>query len=92
MGLLVEAIAERHQSFIHWEEVRRRSTSRAKKLQSALDSSQDALEFWQSCIEKDDFTDLLIAQKRVVEGGPSSKAISKTGKKRPTKQPEGEEE
>ena len=92
MAELVEANAERHQSFIHWEEVRRRSTSRAKKLQSALDSSQDALEFWQYCIEKDDFTDLLIAQKRVVEGGPSSKAISKSAKKKPTKKQGGEEE
>ena len=39
-----------------------------------------------------DFNDLLIAQKRVIEGGPSSKAISKTGKKKPTQKPEGEEE
>jgi hypothetical protein len=35
---------------------------------------------------------LLIAQKRVVEGGPSSKAISKSAKKKPTKKQEGEEE
>ena len=92
MGELVEANAERHDSYIRWEEVRRRSTSRAKKLESALESSQDALKFWETRLQKNDFDDLLTNQQRVLSGGPSSKSIARSEKKDSGNIPGGEEE
>ena len=92
MGELVEANAERHDSYIRWEEVRRRSTSRAKKLESALESSQDALKFWETRLQKNDFDDLLTNQQRVLSGGPSSKSIARSKKEENRNIPGGEEE
>jgi hypothetical protein len=92
MGELVEANAERHDSYLRWEEVRRRSTSRAKKLESALASSQEALKFWETRLQGNDFDDLLANQERVLSGGPSSKSIARTKKETNRNIPGGEEE
>lgn len=80
MGELVGANADRHESYIKWEEVRRRSASRTNKLEGALQSSQAALEFWQDRIGKDSFDDLLEASLRVKAGGQSSKAIARNAR------------
>ena len=77
---LVGANAESQEEFIRWEEVRRRSTSRAKRLEDALSSSQAALEFWKGRVGKEDFDDLIIDATRVRNGGQSSKAIIKEKK------------
>jgi uncharacterized coiled-coil DUF342 family protein len=74
---LAEANATRHDEFVKWEEVRRRSTSRAQKLESAQKSSQLALEFWKERIVADNFEDLLTDSTRVSDGGMSSKAVAK---------------
>ncbi|HIF46190.1 MAG TPA: hypothetical protein EYQ73_05275 [Candidatus Poseidoniales archaeon] len=92
MGELVDANAESHQSFIQWEEVRRRSTGRAHKLEDALASSQSALEFWQGRVEKNDFVDLSTNAERVRKGGLSSKAIVKEKREQSEKTKGGEEE
>ncbi len=77
---LVEANADRHEAFMRWEEVRRRSTSRTNRLETALSSSQEALEYWQDRLAKDDFSELTVDAERVRAGGPSSKAIAKAAK------------
>jgi uncharacterized coiled-coil DUF342 family protein len=77
---LVGANAESQEEFLRWEEVRRRSTSRAKRLEDALSSSQAALEFWKGRVGKEDFDDLIIDATRVRNGGQSSKAIIKEKK------------
>ena len=77
---LVGANAESQEEFIRWEEVRRRSTSRAKRLEDALSSSQAALEFWKGRVGKENFDDLIIDATRVRNGGQSSKAIIKEKK------------
>jgi len=80
MAELVDANAVRHDSYVHWEEVRRRSASRTKKLDAALLSSQSALEFWKGRIDSDGFADLIEDSERVRSGGPSSKAIARAAK------------
>ena len=92
MGELVEANAERHDSYLRWEEVRRRSTSRAKKLESALESSQAALKFWEKQLQENNFDELLINRERVLSGGPSSKSIAKSKKEKKADISGGEEE
>ena len=77
---LVEANADRHEAFMRWEEVRRRSTSRTNRLETALSSSQEALEYWQDRLAKDDFSELTVDAERVRAVGPSSKAIAKAAK------------
>lgn len=92
MAELVDANAVRHESYIHWEEVRRRSSSRAKKLDAALLSSQSALEFWKGRIDSDEFADLIEDSERVRGGGPSSKAIARAAKAEREAKSGGEEE
>ncbi len=92
MAELVDANAVRHESYIHWEEVRRRSSSRTKKLDAALSSSQSALEFWKGRIESDKFADMIEDSERVRSGGPSSKAIARAAKVEREAKSGGEEE
>mgnify|MGYP001599559880 FL=1 len=93
---LVGANAESQEDFVRWEEVRRRSTSRTKRLEDALTSSEDALEFWKTRVEREEFDDLVIDAERVRNGGMSSKAIMKERKNsrtiNPKKEVGGEEE
>ena len=80
MVVLVQENEEMHDSFVKWEEVRKRARSRTRRLENALSSSQQALEFWKDRVEKDDFSDLLIDAERVRNGGQSSKAIARENK------------
>ena len=48
------------------------------RLNNALSSSQDALEFWKDRVENDNFDDLLVDSVRVRDGGQSSKAIARS--------------
>ena len=92
---LVNANAESNESFVKWEEVRTRAKSRTRRLENALSSSQQALEFWKERVENDRFDDLIIDATRVREGGQSSKAIAKSVKKEresKSKKPQGVEE
>ena len=92
MGVLVDSNAESHQSFVQWEQVRRRSTGRARKLEDALGSSQSALEFWQNRVEKNQFDDLCSNAERVRAGGQSSKVIVKSKREKSHTSKAGEEE
>ena len=92
---LVSENEEMHDSYMKWEEARSRAKSRTSRLENALNSSQDALQFWKERVETDTFEDLLTDAKRVREGGQSSKAIARTEKaKRESKErnSRGEEE
>lgn len=67
-----------------WNEVeakRRKLESRFTKLSSSLAESKTAAEFWQSRLS-DGFEELLIDAKRVAEGGPSSRQINRTNRKK----------
>jgi len=69
-----------HESFMKWERARTRAESRTTRLNNALSSSQDALEFWKDRVEDDNFDDLLVDAMRVRNGGQSSKAIARSRK------------
>ena len=77
---LGEANAGKHAEFVRWEEVRRRNTSRTKRLEDALSSSKNALDFWKTRVESSDFDDLMVDANRVRSGGQSSKSIAKAKK------------
>ena len=77
---LVEENSTLHENFIEWEETRKRARSRTKRLENALLSSQDALEFWKERIQTNDFADLLSDAERVRLGGKSSKAKAREEK------------
>ena len=77
---LAQSNEEMHESFIKWESARTRAESRTTRLNNALSSSQDALEFWKDRVEDDNFDDLLVDATRVRNGGQSSKAIARTRK------------
>lgn len=77
---LVEENSTLHDNFIEWEETRKRARSRTKRLENALSSSQDALEFWKERIQTNDFADLLSDAERVRLGGKSSKAKAREKK------------
>tara|TARA_B100001778_G_C18440737_1_gene562201 strand:- start:171 stop:893 length:723 start_codon:yes stop_codon:yes gene_type:complete len=67
-----------------WNEVegkRRKLESRFTKLSSSLAESKNAAEFWQSRLN-DGFEELLIDAKRVADGGPSSRQINRTNRKK----------
>jgi len=67
-----------------WNEAeghRRKLESRFTKLSSSLAESKTAAEFWQSRLE-DGFEELLIDAKRVADGGPSSRQIHRTKRKK----------
>lgn len=78
---LVTENADLHQSFVEWEETRKRARSRTKRLENALSSSQEALEFWKGRIETTNFDDLLVSSERVRTGGKSTKAIAREEKR-----------
>ena len=63
------------------ESHRRKLESRFTKLSSSLAESKTAEEFWQSKLD-DGFEDLLIDAKRVADGGPSSRQIHRTNRKK----------
>ena len=63
-----------------WESARTRAESRTTRLNNALSSSQDALEFWKDRVDNDNFDDLLEDAIRVRNGGQSSKAIARNRK------------
>lgn len=77
---LAQSNEEMHESFMKWENARTRAESRTMRLNNALISSQDALEFWKGRIENDSFEDLLVDSARVRNGGESSKAIARKRK------------
>lgn len=67
-----------------WNEAeghRRKLESRFTKLSSSLAESKTAAEFWQSRLN-DGFEELLIDAKRVADGGPSSRQIHRTNRKK----------
>jgi len=67
-----------------WNEAeghRRKLESRFTKLSSSLAESKTAAEFWQSRLD-DGFDELLIDAKRVADGGPSSRQIHRTNRKK----------
>ena len=67
-----------------WNEVeghRRKLESRFTKLTSSLAESKTAAEFWQSRLN-DGFEELLVDAKRVADGGPSSRQIHRTNRKK----------
>ena len=63
------------------ESLRRKLESRFTKLSSSLAESKTAAEFWQSRLN-DGFDQLLIDAKRVADGGPSSRQIHRTNRKK----------
>ena len=63
------------------ESLRRKLESRFTKLSSSLAESKMAAEFWQSRLN-DGFDQLLIDAKRVADGGPSSRQIHRTNRKK----------
>ena len=63
------------------ESLRRKLESRFTKLSSSLAESKTAVEFWQSRLD-DGFDKLLIDAKRVEDGGPSSRQIHRTNRKK----------
>ena len=77
---LAQSNEEMHESFMKWESARTRAESRTTRLNNALSSSQDALEFWKDRVEDDNFDDLLVDAIRVRNGGQSSKAIARSRK------------
>ncbi|MDC0556392.1 hypothetical protein OAO34_01240 [Candidatus Poseidoniaceae archaeon] len=77
---LVGENADMHDAFVKWEDVRTRAKSRTMRLENALSSSQQALEFWKDRVANDNFEDLVADSIRVRDGGPSSKAIAKAMK------------
>jgi len=77
---LVGENADMHDAFVKWEDVRTRAKSRTMRLENALSSSQQALEFWKDRVANDNFDDLVVDSIRVRDGGPSSKAIAKAMK------------
>ncbi len=87
MTELAEANIDRHETYVRWEEGRRRSTSKSKRLDDALKSSDSAKTFWNDKLQSG-FGALLEDSKRVEEGGMSSKAIAREKKR----QRESEEE
>ena len=93
---LAQSNEEMHESFMKWESARTRAESRTMRLNNALNSSQDALEFWKDRVENDNFDDLLVDSARVRNGGQSSKAIARNLKLEKESQQEktarGEEE
>ena len=67
-----------------WNEAeghRRKLESRFTKLTSSLAESKTAAEFWQSRLN-DGFEELLVDAKRVADGGPSSRQIHRTNRKK----------
>lgn len=60
---------------------RRKLESRFTKLTSSLAESKTAAEFWQSRLN-DGFEELLVDAKRVADGGPSSRQIHRTNRKK----------
>jgi hypothetical protein len=87
MTELAEANIDRHETYVRWEEGRRRSTSKSKRLDDALKSSDSAKSFWNDKL-KEGFGQLLEDSNRVGDGGMSSKAIAREKKQ----QRESEEE
>ena len=77
---LAQSNEELHESFMKWESARTRAESRTTRLNNALSSSQDALEFWKDRVDNDNFDDLLEDAIRVRNGGQSSKAIARNRK------------
>ena len=77
---LVGENAEMHDAFVKWEDVRTRAKSRTMRLENALSSSQQALEFWKDRVDNDNFDDFVVDSNRVRDGGQSSKAIAKAMK------------
>ncbi len=77
---LAQSNEEMHESFMKWENARTRAESRTARLNNALISSQDALEFWKERVDADNFNDLLTDAIRVRNGGQSSKAIARNRK------------
>ena len=77
---LVKSNEEMHESYVKWEDARTRARSRTSRLENALSSSQEALQFWKDRVEDDNFDDLLTDSVRVREGGPSSKSIARAKK------------
>ena len=71
-------------SIQEWNEAegkRRKLESRFTKLSSSLAESKNAAEFWQSKLN-DGFEELLIDAKRVADGGPSSRQINRSNRKK----------
>ncbi len=79
MTELAEANLDRHDTYVRWEEGRRRSTSKSKRLDDALKSSNSAKAFWNDKL-KAGFGVLLEDSTRVGEGGMSSKAVAREKK------------
>lgn len=77
---LVGENADMHDAFVKWEDVRTRAKSRTMRLENALSSSQQALEFWKDRVDNDNFDDFVVDSNRVRDGGQSSKAIAKAMK------------
>lgn len=82
------ALGELNPSYLalvqEWNEAeghRRKLESRFTKLSSSLAESKTAAEFWQSRLS-DGFEELLIDAKRVADGGPSSRQIHRTNRKK----------
>ena len=91
---LVGENAEMHGNFVKWEDVRTRAKSRTMRLENALLSSQQALEFWKDRVDNDNFDDFLVDSNRVRDGGKSSRAIAKSLKteRQKNEQTSGDEE
>lgn len=87
MTELAEANLDRHDTYVRWEEGRRRSTSKSKRLDDALKSSDSANTFWNGKLQSN-FDTLLKESNRVADNGMSSKAIAREKKQ----QRESEEE
>ena len=92
MVVLAESNENKHQQYMDWEDLRRKSISRCRKLEDALESSTSAVTFWEDKIQSDNFDSLLTDSKRVSEGGPSSKAIIRANKLSKTSEHKGGEE
>lgn len=91
---LAEENEEKHNQFMTWENLRRDSLSKTRKLNDALKYSEKSLEYWNEKISQDDFEPLLANSMNVKLGKPSSFAINRSKKIAETEnsQKVGEEE
>lgn len=80
-----------HDTYIDNERKRKHADARTTRLAQALDESQQGIDFWKECLNSG-FHELLTDAQRVIEGGKSTRALSRERRKQNEKQAGGEEE
>lgn len=80
-----------HDTYIDNERKRKHADARTTRLAQALDESQQGIDFWKECLNSG-FHELLTDAQRVIEGGKSTRALSRERRKQNEQQAGGEEE